>query len=392
MRLLIISLFIFNISIACGQNIRRLDNSTISVQALDKKITHLVQAANVHGLAVAIFNNNKEVYKKTFGYKNNATKAPIGEHSNFYGASLSKAVFAVLVMKLVEEGKLELDKPLQDYLPKPVYEYKPVTRWHDHYDDLRHDSLYRKITARMCLAHTSGFANWRWDYPDEKLHARFQPGSQYGYSGEGMVYLQVVLEKLFDQPLEKMMQDKIFSPAGMRNSAYSWRAEFEKDFVYGHGSKGELLEKDKDNEPRSASTLETTLYDYARFTEALLQNKLIKPSTRKLMFTPQLRLRSVQQHGPLRLKDSTLNDNIQLASALGWIVLQSPQGTGALKEGHGNGFQHYTILFPDQGTGIVIFGNSDNAESIFKELLEVTIGDVYTPWYWENYIPYDVKR
>ena len=388
MRKFFLALLIFNISMASGQSIRRLDNTTITAATLDKKISGLMQAGTVHGLAIAIFNNNKVVYKKTFGYKNITTREPINEQSNFYGASLSKAVFAMLVLKLVEEGKLDLDKPLQEYLPKPIYEYKPATKWHDHYEDLKHDSLYRKITARMCLAHTSGFPNWRWDYPGEKLHARFQPGSQYGYSGEGMVYLQVVLERMFEQPLEKMMQEKIFGPAGMRLSAYSWKPEFEKDFVYGHGTKGELLEKDKDNEPRSASTLETTLHDYVRFTEAVLQNKLITPASRKLMFTPQLRLRSVQQHGPLRFKDTTMNDGIQLATGLGWIVLQSPHGTGALKEGHGDGFQHYTILFPEKGTGVVILGNSDNAESIFKELLEISIADVYTPWYWENYIPY----
>ena len=391
MKKLFFGLVLFNIFIASGQTIRRLDNTTITAANLDKKISGMMKAANVHGLAVAVFNNNRVVYKKTFGYKNVTTKQPINEFSNFYGASLSKAVFAVLVMKLVEEGKLDLDKPLQEYLPKPVYEYQPVTRWHDNYADLKGDSLYQKITARMCLAHTSGFPNWRWDNPDQKLRVLFQPGSRYGYSGEGMVFLQVVLERMFGQPLEQMMQEKIFGPAGMRSSAYSWKPEFEKDFVYGHGTKGELLEKDKDNEPRSGSTLETTLSDYVRFTEAVLQNKLISPASRKLMFTPQLRLRSVKQHGPLRFKDSTLNDGIQLSSGLGWILLQSPYGTGALKEGHGDGFQHYTILFPDKGTGILILGNSDNAESIFKELLEVAIADVYTPWYWENYIPYNEK-
>ncbi len=391
MKKLLVSLVIFNIFIASGQSIRRLDNSTISAANLDKKISDLMKSAQVHGLAVAVFNNNNVVYKKTFGYGNATTKHPISEHSNFYGASLSKAVFAVLVLKLVEEGKLDLDKPLQEYLPKPVYEYKPTKKWHDNYEDLRVDSLYRKITARMCLAHTSGFPNWRWDNQDQKLRVLFEPGTRYGYSGEGMVYLQVVLEHLFEQPLEKMMQEKVFGPAGMKSSAYSWRPEFEKDFVFGHGMKGEILEKDKDNDPRSASTLETTLYDYVQFTEAVLQNKLISPASRKLMFSPQLRLRSIQQHGPLRFKDSTLNDGIRLASGLGWILLQSPHGIGALKEGHGDGFQHYTILFPDKGTGIVILGNSDNAESIFKELLEVSIGDVYTPWYWENYIPYNAK-
>jgi serine-type D-Ala-D-Ala carboxypeptidase/endopeptidase len=110
------------------------------------------------------------------------------------------------------------------------------------------------------------------------------------------------------------------------------------------------------------------------------------------MFTPQMRLRSVQQFGPLRFKDSTLNDAIELSSGLGWLLLKSPYGFGAFKEGHGDGFQHYSILFPEKGIGIVIMTNSDNGESIFKELLETAIADTFTPWYWENYIPYNYNR
>jgi hypothetical protein len=87
---------------------------------------------------------NEVIYKKTFGYKKFDTKAPLQTNTNIYGASLSKAVFAVLVMKLVEEGVIDLDKPLQDYLPKPIYEYKPATRWHDNYSDLKTDTLYKK--------------------------------------------------------------------------------------------------------------------------------------------------------------------------------------------------------------------------------------------------------
>lgn len=106
----------------------------------------------------------------------------------------------------------------------------------------------------------------------------------------------------------------------------------------------------------------------------------------------QLKIRSIQQFGPLRMRDSSLNENIDLGYRLGWVLLQSPYGTSAFKEGHGNGFQHYSIIFPKQGTGIVIMSNSDNAESIFKELLEFAIGDIYTPWYWENYLPYNVEK
>ena len=374
-----------------AQKIVRLNGTTITAAALDQKIQQLMQEAKVTGLAIAVFNNHRPVYEKTFGYKNAETKENIKGTTNIYGASLSKAVFAVLVMKLVEEGVLDLDKPLQSYLPKPIYAYTPQTKWHDNYSDLKGDTLYQKITARMCLSHTTGFPNWRWDEPDGKLRLKGTPGLRYSYSGEGLVYLQVVLEKLLNTPLEALMQRYVFTPAGMVNSSYTWQPRFEADYCAGHMADGKAYEKDKDNEARAASTLETTLADYSKFTTAVLQNRLIKKATTTQMFSPQIRIRSVQQFGPLRLKDSTLNDGIALSYGLGWVLLQSPQGVGAFKEGHGDGFQHYTILFPQSGTGIVIFTNSDNGESIFKDLLQTAIGDTFTPWQWENYIPYNQK-
>jgi D-alanyl-D-alanine-carboxypeptidase/D-alanyl-D-alanine-endopeptidase len=377
------------LSISFAQSITRLDNSKISFTTLDKKIQALMQAAHVQGLAVTVFNKNKPVYKKTFGYKRTDTKDTIHTNTNFYGASLSKPVFSLLVMKLVEEGKLNLDTPLETYLNKPMYDYTPTKKWHDNYTDLKTDSQYKKITARMCLSHTTGFPNWRWDEPDQKLRVKSVPGTRYGYSGEGMVYLQVVLEHLLHKPLEELMQQYIFTPLGMAMSSYTWQTKFENDYCVGHQSNSSLYEKDKDNDARAASTLETTLDDYTLFTKAVLNNSLLKPSTTKEMFRSQIRLRSVQQFGPLRLRDSTLNDAIDLSYGLGWVLLKSPYGTGAFKEGHGDGFQHYSIIFPAAGTGIIIMSNSDNAESIFKELLEITIGDRYTPWYWENYIPYN---
>jgi CubicO group peptidase (beta-lactamase class C family) len=109
------------------------------------------------------------------------------------------------------------------------------------------------------------------------------------------------------------------------------------------------------------------------------------------MFKTQIRIRSVQQMGPMRFRDTTANDGIKLGYGLGWGILHSPYGIGAFKEGHGDGFQHYSIIFPKQKKGIIILSNSDNAESIFKELLDVAIADTFTPWYWENYIPYNLK-
>jgi len=378
--------------LAWGQTIARLDGSRIPADSLDRKIRTLMDAADVHGLAVSIFNNNEPVYKKAFGYSRQTGQDTINTNTNIYGASLSKAVFSVLVMKLVEEGVLDLDKPLQQYLPEPVYNRKPLAKWHDNYSDLKDDTLYRSITARMCLSHTTGFPNWRWFEADQKLRTKFKPGSRYSYSGEGMLYLQVVLETMLGRTLEELMVDKIFKPAGMTMSSYTWQPRFENDFTVGHSSKGELYEKDKDNEARGPSTLETTLDDYTLFVRAVLNHTILKASSTTEMFRPQIKIRSVQQFGPLAHRDSTTNDGIKLSCGLGWLLLQSPYGTGAFKEGNGSGFQHHSIIFPEKETGIVIMSNSDNAGSIFKELLEMTIGDTFTPWYWENYIPYDRKR
>jgi len=380
--------------ISFSQTVTRLDDSKISSAELDNKVQQLMKDGNVQGLAITVFNENKPVYKKVFGYKRFDTKERLQTNTNFYGASLSKAVFAVLVMKMVEEKVIELDKPLESYLPQPVSAYGKGTSWNQDYTDLKGDSLHKKITARMCLDHTSGFPNWRWYEPDQKLRVDFEPGSGYSYSGEGLCYLQFVLEKITGKLLEQLMEEKIFHPLGMSTSAYTWQARFEKNYCHGHDTNGKVLEKDKDNAPRSASTLETTPDDLSLFLEGVLEQRILGAVSYKEMFTPQLRLRSKIQMEAQSWLDTTNseNDKIQLSYGLGWGILQTPYGFGAFKEGHGDGFQHYFIIFPEKQMGILILTNSDNGEGIFKELLEFAVGDKYTPWRWQNYIPYDQKK
>src|SRR5690606_3863790 len=109
--------------------IERIDGSKIERGKLTEKIQSLMQAANVTGLAISIFNNSEVVYQKAFGYERADSKDTLSVNSIFYGASLSKAVFAQLVMQLVEEGTIDLDTPLQNYLDKPLPEYKFEKSW-----------------------------------------------------------------------------------------------------------------------------------------------------------------------------------------------------------------------------------------------------------------------
>jgi len=381
------------VSISCSthnkSDIERLDGTTISTDSLTQKIDQVMTDANVHGMAIAVFNENEVVYQKTFGQKDYPQKQLLTDSTNIYGASLSKAVFSVLVMDLVEDGIIDLDTPLESYLPKKLYEYEPKTRWHDDFSDLKEDSLYHNITARMCLAHTTGFANWRWIEKDQKLRTKGVPGTKYSYSGEGFVYLQVVLEKLTGKGLEELAQQRIFRPLGMESSSYEWKTKFEKDYAFGHNTDGEKYKKDKDNEPRGGSTLETSASDYVTFLEAVLSKRIVSEASYAEIFKPQIRITSSTQFGSGTAIETDKYDNIDLSYGLGWGYLETPYSIGVFKEGGGNGFKHYSILFPKTGTGIMIMTNSDNGESIFKELLEVAIKDTFTPWEWENYIPYD---
>ncbi|SFF21809.1 Beta-lactamase [Pedobacter antarcticus] len=178
---LLISLFRVSPSMIQGQSVKRIDGTSVNTDSIRRHVIFLMGQAKVKGLEMAIFNSDKLIYKEAFGTANDSG-AKLHSSMSIYGASLSKTVFAVLVMKLVEEGIIDLDKPLQDYLPKPIYEYPQKTKWQDNYNDLRTDTLYRKITARMCLDHTTGFPNWRWDNPDQKLKIASVPGSRYSYS------------------------------------------------------------------------------------------------------------------------------------------------------------------------------------------------------------------
>ncbi|HEY5590403.1 MAG TPA: serine hydrolase domain-containing protein [Paludibacter sp.] len=377
--------------------ITRIDSTKIEDSKLDIRIKTLMDSANVTGLAISVFNDNQIIYRKAFGYANFDNKTLLQINSSFYGASLSKAVFGYLVAILANDGAIDLDKPLQQYLDIPIPDLKFKDEWRG-FQDLKNDKRYETITARMCLSHTTGFQNWRWlqrpkDFENKKkLKIYFEPGTQYFYSGEGIMLLQYVIEHITGKDLEALAKEKIFEPLQMRNTSYLWQERFEDNFCNGHTIEQAVIEKDKRDEAQAAGSMETNLIDYSLFVRHILQLNKEKSTITDLMFTPNFRMRTKAQFGPLSLEQSDENETIQLSYGLGWGLLQSPFGLGAFKEGHGEGFQHYSIIFPQTGTGIVIMSNSDNAESIFKELLESAIGDIYTPWHWENYIPYYQKN
>lgn len=374
-----------------GQTIKKIDGSTITVDSLNSKIEYLMKTANVSGVAVSVFNHNKPVFSKTFGLANVQKNISFQQSSVMYGASFAKTVFAYIAMQFVQEKVIDLDKPLVEYLTKPLPEYK-INGWRKGYQDLKDDDRYKKITARMCLTHTTGFPNWRWFEADKKIKFKFDPGTRYNYSGEGLYLLQFVIEQVTEKDYETISQERVFKPFAMTNTSQIWQARFDTNICYGHNAKGEPYELMKWKEAISGGSMSTTLEDFTKFYTALINRKGLSKKSLKEMTSSQIRIKSRSQFGPLAKIDSIDNDNIQLSYGLGVGVLKNPFGSAFFKEGHDEGWGHYSICFPDKKIAIIIMTNNDNGESIFKELLSYSIGDTFTPWSWENYIPYDQKN
>ena len=118
------------------------------------------------------------------------------------------AVFACAALRLADDGRLDLDRPLRAWVP----DHAPA--------DPRGDS----VTARHVLSHSSGYRNWR-NTADQALVPDFEPGARFQYSGEGFYYLQRVVEKLTGLGFQRFMEERFFGPLGMRASTYSWRAD-----------------------------------------------------------------------------------------------------------------------------------------------------------------------
>ena len=213
-------------NITQDNQIKRIDDTTISEEELDEKIKILVRDANVTGLAVTIFNNSEVAYQKAFGYSNIETKDSLEINHIFDGASLSKSVFAYLVAKLVSEKKIDLDRPIYSYFDVELPDIA-IDKEFRRLNDLNEDERYRQFTIRMCLSHTTGLPNWRWiNNPDEKLRIQFNPGTNYSYSGEGIMLAQWLVEHKTKKNLEDLAKEKVFKPLKMEYTDYLWRNEF----------------------------------------------------------------------------------------------------------------------------------------------------------------------
>ncbi|MEO8451224.1 MAG: serine hydrolase domain-containing protein [Gemmatimonadota bacterium] len=197
--------------------------SWIPSDQLMAELPLLMSVASLPGLAIGVVEDGAVAWTRAVGVANAETRAPVRDDTMFEAASMSKPVFAYVVLRLADEGLIDLDRPLVQY-------HRP--------DYLPDGPDLDLITARHVLRHSTGLANWR-IRPEDRLIPQFKPGTRFSYSGEGYFWLQIVVEHLTGQGVDSVMRSRLFEPAGMTLSTYAWNAERSRLAVSGHKGPGD---------------------------------------------------------------------------------------------------------------------------------------------------------
>ena len=344
----------------------------------DDEVRRLMASEGIEGLALAVIDRGQVKSVRTWGRRNVEKKLPLEPHTVMYGASLTKPTFAYMLMQLVDEGKLDLDAPLSSLLPQPLpaYDKKPYD-----FSDLAGDERWRKLTPRILLTHSSGFANFRWVEPDKKLRFHFDPGARYGYSAEGMYILQLIVERGLGLDTEQEMQRRVFQRFGMRNTSMLWRADFANNLADGYTVEGKMIPHDDRSRPSAAGSMDTTIEDQARLWAGIVRGEGVSAASRAAMVKPQLIITSTSQFPTLVPGQVAWPQG--LAAGLGLVTFHDRSGPAWFKGGHDDGTGNMVICLESGQRCVVMLSNDVRAERIYPELARRVLGETDMPWKWE---------
>lgn len=367
--------------------VRRQEPAWIPSEDFLEGLPRLLELASVPGIAMAVVEDGAVAWERVLGVANVETGAAVSDRSVFPAASLGKPVFGYVVMKLVEEGLLDLDRSLVDIL-------RP--------DDSSTDPRLDRITPRHVLSHTTGLPNWR-RRAGEPLVPGFDPGERFQYSGEGFFWLQRVVESLTGRGIDLVMRDRLFAPADMARATYAWSAGHRRDMVWGHERRGALarqynreiadpllgraeawgkpmtewtaaevfraMEENQSPLPRLpnfaipnvAGSLILTAGDYARFLGLMMSEPQAAPwkltdASRSAMLSP------------------VVNLNRALSWGLGWGLESTVGGRLFWHWGDNGPFRAFTVGDPGRRRALVVMTNGEAGPNVYQRVVADATG------------------
>ena len=327
---------------------------------LASRIDRIMQsraAAGEFSGSVLVARQGHVIYERGFGMANREWNFPNDVKTKFEIGSMTKQFTAMLVLQFVNEGKVQLDRHLSDYLP-----------------------FYRKdtgsrVTIAELLSHTSGIPNFT-DFPGflsgsaSRVHhsvsefvqdfcsgdLRFEPGTEFEYSNSGYFLLGAVLEQVSGTTYEQLLRDRIFQPLGMHDSGYAHSETVLPHRAAGYERSSLGLQNARYYDmsvPFAAGALYSTVEDLNLWDQALYGERLLPANLRDLLFKPNL-----ENYG------------------FGWVILVPAAGSPYAGESipmHGGaifGFQSVIQRIIQHRELIVLLDNNDN-EMLLQIALEI---------------------
>jgi CubicO group peptidase (beta-lactamase class C family) len=325
--------------------------------SLDSLVPALLEELATPGAAVALFRDGKVVVAKGYGWANREKQQQVTTRTLFNIGSISKTVASWGLLRLVQEGKLDLDAPVDRYL----------TRWHLPQSAFNRDG----VTLRRLLSHTaglslSGYPGFEPGEPlptiEESLSGRtngpgdvrlvMEPGAKWQYSGGGYTIAQLLVEEVTGRRFNDYMREAVFPPLGMTSSSYVWDAMVDARAAQPYGAVSAIPG------PRftaqAAASLQTSLDDFIRFAQASMSSERSEYATTVLR--PET-VRSMQQPVPP-------SPNYGLGYGLATIDETRLAGHG----GANDGWQARFLVSPASGDGLIVMTNASLGFEVYDQL------------------------
>jgi CubicO group peptidase (beta-lactamase class C family) len=362
-------------AVLCGMTVINSPLPQVSTNALDisgmvekfrQEIQQRMQQENIPGLAIAIVDDQNVLWMEGFGYTDWDKKIPVTPDTLFSIQSMSKSFTATAAMFAAQDDLVNLDAPIIDYLP----DFRVNSIFEDHPE--------QKITLRMLLSHTAGFAHeapygGNYDLPAysfEKHIAsisdtwlKFPVGRYYSYSNLGIDLAGYILQVQSGLPFIQYVQEKIFQPLGMNNSTLDVnRVRADKKRAIGHLDSPFPPPVDFLIIPSGGvwtTAADMTRYLQFHINEGVIEGEhLLQQDLAETMYTPP-------------------NMAAQFSNYALGIAVDKRNGARHFQHGGGGfGFNDSMVWYPELKLGSVVLTNSIPEESYAYELSEAVLDDI----------------
>ena len=346
------------------------------VYSIRERMSHY----KVPGLSVAVINDGRIEWVAGYGSTESTGGAPVNESTLFQAASVSKAFVAVAAMRMRDAGLVDLDKNIDEYLKE--YVLAPGKQTADN-----------PVTLRNLLSHSSGITpgGYAGYVRGEALPTDIQilrgeppansrgiavdaiPGTAVAYSGGGYTLVEVALQDLTDTPFERLMEQWIVRPLGLRRTTFEQPLPdpLQVNVAAGYAANGERISGGWRVHPEQAAAgMWTTAADLAAFVAEIGkayggQSELLSKPTASELLTEQLD-----------------------GEAIGLVIRGEGSDFSFSHAGGNVGYRAYMILYPMSGDGAVYLTNSDNGQALGDEILRAAS----TVYAWPDFRPRVLER